>query len=91
MMTQTEKDPPWQNRTKVEIRELKQYTHHFMSRSNTLTALWDYCCQYVVELHKSIARPLPQLKGRTPYEGLTGNNGHFRVPRVHLVPASVVL
>ncbi len=72
-MTQTEKDSPWQNRTEVEIRELKRHIRHFMSRSKTPTVLWDYCCQYTVELRNRIARPLPQLKGRTTYKVLTGN------------------
>jgi hypothetical protein len=73
LMTQTEKGSPWQNWTEVEIREIKKHTQCFMTRSNTSLALWDFCCQYTVELHNRLARPLPQLKGRTPYELLTGN------------------
>jgi hypothetical protein len=72
-MTQTEPDSPWQNRTKVEIRELKKHTRCLMSRTVTPLVLWDYCCQYAAELRNRIARPLLQLKGRTPYELLTGN------------------
>jgi hypothetical protein len=44
-----------------------------MTCSNTLVALWNFCCQYTVEWHNRLARPLPQLKGRAPYELLTGN------------------
>jgi len=44
-----------------------------MIKSGTPLSLWDFCCQYTVELRNSIARPLPQLHGRTPYEVLTGN------------------
>jgi len=71
--TQTEKNPPWQNRTEVEIRELKRHARRLMSRSRPPLQLWDFCCQYTVELRNRIARPLPQLHGRTPYEVLTGN------------------
>ncbi len=44
-----------------------------MARTNTLLLLWDHCCQYVVDLRNRLARPLPQLHGRTPYEMMTGN------------------
>jgi len=69
----TEKNSPWQNRTEVEICELKKHVRRLMSRTNTPLPLWDFCCQYTVELRNRIARPLPQLHGRTPYEVLTGN------------------
>ncbi len=69
----TEKNSPWQNRAEVEIRELKRHVRRLMTRSATPLTLWDFCCQYVVELRNRIARPLPQLHGRTPYELLTGN------------------
>ena len=69
----TEKDSPWQNRAEVEIRELKRHTRRFMSQSASPLALWDFCCLYTVELRNRICRPLAKLKGRTPYEVLTGN------------------
>jgi hypothetical protein len=69
----TEKNSPWQNRTEVEIRELKRHVRCLMTRSQTPLPLWDFCCQYVVELQNRIACPLSQLHGRTPYEVLTGN------------------
>jgi len=69
----TEKNSPWQNRKEVEIRELKRHVRRLMTRSQTPLPLWDFCCQYVVELQNRIVRPLPQLHGRTPYEVLTGN------------------
>jgi hypothetical protein len=71
--SQTEKDSPWQNRTEVEIRELKRHVRRLMGRTNTPHKLWDFCCQYVTELRNRLARPLPQLHGRTPYEILAGN------------------
>jgi hypothetical protein len=71
--TTTEKNSPWQNRTEVEIRELKRHVRRLMMKTNTPLSLWDFCCQYTVELRNRIARPLPQLHGRTPYEVLTGN------------------
>jgi hypothetical protein len=71
--TTTEKNSPWQNRAKVEIRESKKHVQCFMTRSASLLVLWDYCCQYTVELWNRISRPLPQLKGRMPCEVLTGN------------------
>lgn len=72
-VTQTEKGSPWQNRTEVEIRELKKHVRRFMDRTSCPLVLWDFCCLYTIELRNRIARPLPQLKGRTPYEILTGN------------------
>jgi hypothetical protein len=71
--TTTEKSSPWQNRTEVEIRELKRHVRRLMTRSCTTLPFWDFCCQYTVELRNRIACPLPQLHGRTPYEALTGN------------------
>jgi len=35
--------------------------------------LWDFCCGYTVELRNRLARTLPQLHGRTPWEKITGN------------------
>jgi len=72
-MTHTENRSPWQNRTEVEIRELKRHVRRLMSRSRTPHKLWDFCCMYATELRNRLARPLPQLHGRTPYEMITGN------------------
>jgi hypothetical protein len=71
--TNTEKNSPWQNRTEVEIRELKKHIRRFMHRTNSPLCLWDFCTKYTIELRNRIARPLPQLHGRTPYEVITGN------------------
>ena len=71
--TQTERDSPWQNRTEIEIRELKRHVRRFMTRTKTPSILWDFCCQYTAELRNYLARPLPQLHARTPHEILTGN------------------
>jgi len=71
-MTQTEKNSPWQNKAEVEIRELKRHARRLMQRSGTPLMLWDLCCQYIVELCNRMVRPVPQQKGRTPYEILTG-------------------
>jgi hypothetical protein len=38
-MTQTEKESPWQNRTEIEIRELKRHVRRFMGRTKTPYAL----------------------------------------------------
>jgi hypothetical protein len=65
-VTQTEKDTPWQNHTKVEIQELKKHVRRFMRRTQTPLALWDLCCVYTIELRNRLARPLPQLHARTP-------------------------
>lgn len=72
-MTQTEKNSPWQNKAEVENRELKRHTRCIMSRSGNPSALWDFCCQCIVELCNYMVRSLPQQKGRTPYAILTGN------------------
>jgi hypothetical protein len=72
-MSQTENDSPWQNRTEVDIHELKRHVQSLMSQSRTPHKLWDFCCQYVVDLHNRLARPLPQLQGRTPFELITVN------------------
>jgi len=44
-----------------------------MGRTKTPIILWDFYCQYTVDLCNRLARPLPQLHGRTPHEVLTGN------------------
>jgi hypothetical protein len=44
-----------------------------MSRTNTPTMLWDYCCQYTVNLRNRLAQPVPQLHSRTPHEMITSN------------------
>jgi hypothetical protein len=72
-VTQTEHDSPWQNQTEVEIRELKRHVRRFMMRTQTPLLLWDFCCLYTTELRNRIARPVPKLNGRTPYEILTGS------------------
>ena len=72
-MTHTESRSPWQNRTEVEIRELKRHVRRLMSRTQTPHKLWDFCCTYTTELRNRLARPLPQLHGRTPYEIISGN------------------
>jgi hypothetical protein len=72
-MTHTESRSPWQNRTEVEIRELKRHVRRLMSRTQTPHKLWDFCCTYMTELRNRLARPLPQLHGRTPYEIISGN------------------
>jgi hypothetical protein len=64
---------PWQNRTEVEIRELKRHVRRLMARSHTPSPLWDFCTLYTTDLRNRLARPLHQLQGRTPYEVLTGN------------------
>ena len=44
-----------------------------MQRTNSPLSLWGFCTQYTIELRNQIARPLPLLHGRTPYEVITGN------------------
>jgi hypothetical protein len=44
-----------------------------MHRAQTPVVLWDFCCQYMIELRNRLARPLQQLNGRTPYELIIGN------------------
>jgi hypothetical protein len=63
---------PWQNRTEVEIRELKKNVHRLISRTQTPKQLWDFCTLYTTDLRNHLVRPLQQQHGRTPYEILTG-------------------
>jgi len=72
-MSQTEKASPWQNKTEIEIRELKKHARRLMGRTRTPIKLWDFCAHYVSHLHNHIVRPLADLHGRTPYERITGN------------------
>jgi uncharacterized lipoprotein YehR (DUF1307 family) len=72
-MSQTEKASPWQNRTEIEIREIKKHARRMMERANTPVKLWDFCVNYVSHLRNHISQPLSQLQGRTPYEIVTGN------------------
>jgi hypothetical protein len=64
-MTQTERDSPWQNRTEVEICELKHHVQRLMGRTQSPIQLWDICSSYAVDLRNRLARSLPQLQGRT--------------------------
>ncbi len=75
--TTTEAHSPWQNRTEVEIRELKKYVRHLMARTNMPKALWDICTMYTMDLCNRLEQPIPQLQGRTLYELLTGNTPDF--------------
>jgi hypothetical protein len=61
VMSQTEKDSPWQNCMEIEIHELKRHVRHLMGRTRSPAILWDFCCSYVVDLRNRLARPLPQL------------------------------
>jgi hypothetical protein len=63
---------PWQNRAEAEIRELKKATSRIMHSEKVPKRLWDLCLQYVVELRCRTAQGLYTLKGRTPYEVVTG-------------------
>jgi hypothetical protein len=72
-MSQTEKSSPWQNKTEIEIRELKKHTRRFMGKMKTPIKLWDFCATYVSHLRNHTVRPLIDLNGRTPYEKITGN------------------
>ncbi len=65
--THTEPESPWQNKTEIEIRELKRHIRRYMARTNTPTVLWVFCCQYISELRNFLARPMLQLKGHTPH------------------------
>jgi hypothetical protein len=64
---------PWQNRTEVEIRELKRHVCRLTSPTQTPKSLWDFCALYTTDLRNFIVRPLCQQHGRTPYEILAGN------------------
>jgi hypothetical protein len=64
---------PWQNRAEGEIREVKRQVARIMAATNASKRLWDYCVEYACELRCRTARPLWKLKGRTPYEVVTGD------------------
>jgi len=68
-LTQTEKNSPWQNRTEIEIHEMK----YLMTRTNTLLRLWEFLALYICALRNRIVRPLAKLNRRTPYKIITGN------------------
>jgi len=71
-MSQTEPYSPFQNRAKVNIRELKKHTSHCMTQTKTPLHLWDLCASYAAEVWCITAQPLISLHGITPYELLTG-------------------
>ncbi len=62
-----------QNRTEVEIRELKHHVRRLMARTKTPTTLWDFGTFYATDLRNRLAIPLHQLHGCIPYEMLIGN------------------
>jgi hypothetical protein len=54
----------WQNRTEIEIRELKRHVRRLMSRTQTPKQLWDSCALYTTDLKNNIVRPLRQQHGK---------------------------
>jgi hypothetical protein len=68
-MSATEKGAPWQNRTEIEIRELKRQVRSFMGRAKTPKQQWNFC-QYTADLRNLLARPLPNLHHQTPHISL---------------------
>jgi hypothetical protein len=70
--TTTEPHSPWQNRAERNIRELKKGTLRLLQRTNCPTRLWDFAVQYVSETRALTALDAPGLRGRTPYEIITG-------------------
>jgi len=64
---------PFQNRTEVNIRELKKHVRHIISKTRTPKRLWDFCARYIAEIRSLTAQPLYSLHGCTPFEMVTGN------------------
>jgi len=64
---------PFQNRTEVNIRELKKHVRHLMSRTKIPKRLLGFCSRYVAKIRSLTAQPLYSLHGRTPFELVTGN------------------
>lgn len=71
--TTVEPFSPWQNRAEAEIREVKKQVRIIMQRTNAHKRLWDFCVEFVSEVRNRTALGLPALKGRTPYETVTGD------------------
>ena len=71
--TTTEPNSPWQNRAETEIKELKKEVSRTMNRTNAPKCLWDFCMEYRADIRCRVAHPRFQLKGRTPYEHVTGD------------------
>jgi hypothetical protein len=70
--TCTEPHSPWQNRAERNIRELKKGTLRLLQRTGCPARLWDFAVQYVSETRALTALDAPALRGRTPYEVITG-------------------
>jgi hypothetical protein len=71
--TITEPYSPWQNRTEMNIRELKKKVSRLMTRAKAPLSLWDYCAVYVAEITCFTSNNTYDLHGRTPHEVVTGN------------------
>jgi hypothetical protein len=61
----------WQNRSELDIRELKKHFRRVMHRSRCPEAFWCYGIEYTKEIRKLMART--NYEWRTPVEILTGD------------------
>lgn len=64
--TMTEPYFPWQNRTEMNIRELKKKISRLMSQAEAPVRLWDYCVTYVAEIIFFTSNDTYGLHGHTP-------------------------
>lgn len=51
------KQSPFQNCAEIGIRELKKHVRRIMEKTKNLKKLWDFCSQYVAEIHCLKAQP----------------------------------
>jgi hypothetical protein len=67
---------PWQNRTELEIRELKKEIRRVLASTGAPPHLWCYAGEWVAQIRSHTVHDIAALEERTPFEhfnGLTPN------------------
>jgi len=68
----TEPYSPWQNRTELEIRELKKSIRRLLASTGAPTRLWCYAGEWIAQIRRHTVHDLMALDERTPVEHFTG-------------------
>ena len=76
-MTATEMYSPWQNIAEMGIKYMKLHVHWMMRKRNAPATLWEWASLHFADVKNCTASTIPQLKGRTPLEHLTGKMPNF--------------
>jgi hypothetical protein len=68
----TEQYSPWQNQTKLEIRELKKSIRCLLASMGAPVRLWCYAGEWIAQIWRHTVHDLMALDERTPVEHFAG-------------------